>query len=115
MHSRNKKAISPARLVLFAAVVLSGSWARAETVTMNCTNPRRDYVVVFDSFAKSLVTKTEEGDTPYRVDKVRQVGRGYVVDGVAAPGGPSFHALIDNQKLIQFFAGKKLLQTDNCR
>lgn len=89
--------------------------ARAETITMTCKSPRREYLVVFDSFAKSLVTKAEEGDTPYRVDKVRQVGRGYVVEGVTAPGGPSFHALIDNQKLIQFFVSNKLVQTDYCR
>ena len=103
------------RVLILAPIVLMATWARAETITMTCKNPRREYIVVFDSFAKSLVTKAEEGDTPYRVDKVRQVGRGYVVDGVAAPGGPSFHALIDNQKLIQFFVGKKLFQTDYCR
>jgi hypothetical protein len=95
--------------------VLIAQEARAETITMTCKNPRREYRVVFDSFAKSLVAKAEEGDTPYRVDKVRRVGRGYVVDGVTAPGGPSFHALIDNQKLIQFFVSNKLLQTDYCR
>ncbi len=88
--------------------------AGAETITMICKNPRREYLVVFDSFAKSLVTKAEEGDTPYRVDKVRQVGRGYIVEGVTAPGGPSFHALIDNQKLIQLFVSNKLIQTDYC-
>jgi hypothetical protein len=89
--------------------------AHAETITMICKNPRREYLVVFDSFAKSLVMKAEEEDTPYRVDKIRRVGRGYVVNGVTTPGGPSFHALIDNQKLIQFFVSNKLLQTDYCR
>lgn len=38
--------------------------------------------IIFDSFAKSLVTKAEKGGTPYRVDKVRRVGRGYFVEGL---------------------------------
>jgi len=102
---------------IFLAIALAvplTSMACAETINMICKNPRREYAVVFDSFAKSLVARAEDGDTPYRVDKVRQTGRGYVVDGVAAPGGPSFHAVIDNQKQIQFFVSKKLLQTDYC-
>ena len=102
---------------IFLLVGLSALFAqeaRAETITMTCNSPRREYLVVFDSFAKSLVAKAEEGDTPYRVDKVQRVGRGYVVEGVTAPGGPSFHAVIDNQKLIQFFVSKKLFQTDYC-
>jgi hypothetical protein len=102
------------RLVVGLSVLIAQE-ARAETITMTCKNPRREYLLVFDSFAKSLVAKAEDGDTPYRVDKVQRVGRGYTVDGVTAPGGPSFHALIDNQKLIQLFISNKLLQTDYCR
>lgn len=82
---------------------------------MICKNPRREYVVVFGSFARSLVAKAQEADTPYRVDSVRQVGRGYIVEGVATSGGPAFRAVIDGRKLIQFFASGKLLQTDHCR
>lgn len=100
--------------LLVGLFVLIAQEARAETIAMTCKNPRREYLVIFDSFAKSLIATAEEGDTPYRVDKVRRVGRGYIVDGVTAPGGPSFHAVIDNQKLIQFFVSKKLLQADYC-
>lgn len=68
--------------LLMSLCVLTASLARAETITMICKNPRREYVVIFDNFAKSLVTKAEEGGTPYRVDKVRRVGRGYFVEGL---------------------------------
>lgn len=104
------------KLVLVAGICVFGAQeAGAETITMICKNPRREYVVVFDSFARSFIAKAAEGDTPYRVEKVRQVGRGYVVDGVTTPAGPAFRAVIDRQKQIQFFVSGKLLQTDHCR
>lgn len=99
-------------LLLFA---MSASSVCAEEITVICKNSRREYTVKIDTFSKSFVTVTEEGETAYRVDKLKQVGRAYVIDGVAAPGGPSFHALIDNQKLIQFLSANKVFQTDYCR
>lgn len=82
---------------------------------MVCENSRRQYLIVFDSFARSLIAKAEDGDKPYRVDRVRQVGDGYVIEGMAASGGPAFRALIGGQRLIQLFVSGKVIQTDYCR
>ena len=107
------------RMLLTATLAIAGAdSAYAVTIEMTCNNPRREYRLVFNDFAKSLVAKAGEGDTPYRVDKVRRIGEDYLVDGVAGYGGPRFTAFFGtgtDEKSIQFFIGKGPPQIDPCR
>ncbi len=112
-----RSSTKPATVFLAAILTIAtADHAVAVTIEMTCKNPRREYRLVFNDFAKSLVAKAEEGDTPYRVDRVKRIGEDYVVSGVAAYGGPRFTAIIGtDQKLIQFFIGNGSPQIDYCR
>jgi hypothetical protein len=102
-------------LMVILPVVLSDH-AAAVTIEMTCKNPRREYRLVFNDFARSLVAKTEEDDTAYRVDNVKRIGDDYIVTGVATYGGPRYTAIFGtDQKSIQFFIGNGAPQTDYCR
>ncbi len=102
-------------MLLAASLCVAVGSASAADLTMVCKNSRREYQVVYDAFARSLIAKAEEGDTPYRVDDVKTGGGSTMISGATTADGPRFKAQIGKTKSITFFEGGKVLQVDRCR
>ena len=97
------------------SVLLVSEFAVAAQIKMICKNPRRSYVAVFDSKARTFQLRNVGSTVRYRVKRVRKRRDGYVVRGKTVKGGPDFVAYLGRNRRIQFLEGGKVFQTDKCR
>jgi len=70
-------------LLLFAGAAA----AEATPITMNCKNPRREYLVTFDESKRTLTAAAEEGLTPYQVLTVQKTPNRLWVSGLTPTDG----------------------------
>lgn len=78
---------------------------------MLCRNPSREYAASYSEDSKRFFAD----DTEYKVEKVEDTARRYVISGDTVNDGPRFRAQFRPDKRIEFFVDGKLFQTDRCR
>lgn len=91
------------------AIVVAASGANA--TAMLCKNPSREYAASYSEDSERFLAD----DTEYKVRKVENDARRYIVSGDTVNDGPSFRAQFRPRKQIQFFVDGKIFQTDRCR
>lgn len=79
---------------------------------MMCTNPRQDYLVVFDAKARAFVINPDTETTSYAVLAIED---SKVAGAVGYDSGMSFLADFGDQRHIDFYIGAEIVQTDSCR
>lgn len=100
------------RLVLALSLsTIAVSDAAAGVISMICQNPRREYVLTYNTDDRSLVL----GDTSYKVLAVERTEDRFIVAGTTVNGGPTFQLHIRPYRKIDFYSDGSLDQTDGCR
>lgn len=93
------------------AISVSSGAASAETISLVCENPRREYLVSYDPALNTV----HADDTLYRVLAVEETPDRLVVVGLTVKDGPTFRLHIRPYKKMELLAGSQLIQTDGCR
>jgi hypothetical protein len=102
-------------LSIVLSVLLVSEFAVAAQIKMICKNPRRSYVVEFDSKARTFILRNVGDVVRYRVRRMQKHRYGYVVSGKTVKGGPDFVAYFGRNRRIHFMERGKVFQTDKCR
>lgn len=101
------------RVILLAALVvpaISGE-VLADTISMVCENPRREYHVTYHPALGAVYAD----ETLYRVLAVEETPERLVVVGLTVNDGPTYRLHIRPYKKMELFSGSQLIQTDGCR
>jgi hypothetical protein len=115
---RAKAHVSPLRGALIAVIVIGILWlfahsAQAQSASMTCRGPNRDYVATFDAASRSFLTNAGVGATTYLVEQIEQPRWGFIVRGKTADGGREFAAYVGSPGRIEFYEGGEI-QVDQC-
>lgn len=78
---------------------------------MVCSNPGRDYLVVFDREQRTFVLDPDTSATKYTILAIEG---DRVAGAVGYESGLSFLADIGDAARIEFYDGSKIVQTDAC-
>jgi hypothetical protein len=103
------------RTAIALVFVMIAGMSNAAVMEMNCKNPRRDYLAVFDDKANTFKLKTSGTVTTYMVMRIDNTGGKLIVTGKSVIGGPDFVAYLDNDRRIEFIVDGKTIQTDRCK
>lgn len=97
-----------------ALFMVTGQGVAAETLKLICENPRREYLVVFDTKSRTFLINPDSDRTYYKVKSVSQSEDGLVVKGNTVKQGPDFEAFFGDGASITFLMPDPF-QTDFCR
>lgn len=105
-------------LWIAAATLLSspGGASAADSMTMDCRNPRQGYVAEMDPVARSFSVSAPGGTSRYVVLAIEDTPARLVVAGdVGFKSGLAFAATFRPESKIEFYSNGRLVQTDACR
>jgi hypothetical protein len=106
--------ISAAAVAVLTAVVQALP-AHANSYSLVCENPRREYVVSFSDGDAKIQLGVTEGITLYRVLAIEKTDARHVVVAVTMGDGPTVRLSLRPYMRMEYWSGNEIFQTDACR
>lgn len=105
-----------ALLMICVLAGVSAPAIAAEPIKMMCTNPRQDYLVVFDEAKREFRTNPDTDDTTWKVLAIEDTADRLVVAGMVGQDSDlGFSAEFRPKPKIDLYVNDGVFQADSCR
>lgn len=98
-----------------AVVAFAPSSLMAAEHHISCSNPRQEYVAIFDDVAQTFIVSAPGLEVAYQVSSVEKIQKHFIISGITVTGGPGFIANTGERKSIAFLENGTVVQTDHCK